>query len=62
MLGYDCHQGAGQNCPDLDEDDDGIPDYVELGNAVVLQDADGDGTPTGMTSTIPAVLTTTQMA
>lgn len=34
-----------QNCPDLDEDDDGIPDYVELGNAVALQDADGDGIP-----------------
>ncbi len=32
-----------QNCPDLDEDDDGIPDYVELGDPVALQDADGDG-------------------
>jgi uncharacterized repeat protein (TIGR01451 family) len=32
-----------QNCPDLDEEDDGIPDYVELNIATALQDADGDG-------------------
>ncbi|WP_462255473.1 T9SS type A sorting domain-containing protein [Ferruginibacter sp.] len=34
-----------QNCPDLDEDDDGIPDYVELNNPVALQDHDSDGIP-----------------
>jgi uncharacterized repeat protein (TIGR01451 family) len=34
-----------QNCPDLDEDDDGIPDYVELNIATALQDLDGDGIP-----------------
>ena len=34
-----------QNCPDLDDDDDGIPDYVELNNPVALQDLDSDGIP-----------------
>jgi uncharacterized repeat protein (TIGR01451 family) len=34
-----------QNCPDLDEDDDGIPDYLELNNPVALQDHDFDGIP-----------------
>lgn len=32
-------------CPDIDDDDDGIPDYVELNNPVALADADGDGRP-----------------
>jgi len=32
-------------CPDIDDDNDGIPDYVELDNIVALQDADSDGTP-----------------
>ena len=32
-----------QNCPDIDEDDDGIPDYVELGDPVALLDLDLDG-------------------
>ncbi len=27
-------------CPDIDDDNDGIPDYVELNNPVALQDAD----------------------
>lgn len=34
-----------QNCPDLDEDDDGIPDYLELNDPVALQDHDSDGIP-----------------
>ena len=34
-----------QNCPDIDEDDDGIPDYLELNNPVALQDHDSDGIP-----------------
>ncbi|HET9057695.1 MAG TPA: T9SS type A sorting domain-containing protein [Chitinophagaceae bacterium] len=34
-----------QGCPDLDEDDDGTPDYVELANANALGDHDSDGTP-----------------
>lgn len=34
-----------QNCPDLDEDDDGIPDYVELNDPLALQDHDTDGIP-----------------
>ncbi len=32
-------------CPDIDDDNDGIPDYVELNNPVALQDADSDGIP-----------------
>lgn len=32
-------------CPDIDDDNDGIPDYVELNNPVALADADGDGRP-----------------
>jgi hypothetical protein len=32
-------------CPDIDDDNDGIPDYVELDNPVALQDADSDGIP-----------------
>ena len=34
-----------QNCPDLDEDDDGIPDYLEINDPVALQDHDSDGIP-----------------
>lgn len=32
-------------CPDIDDDNDGIPDYVEFNNSLALQDADGDGIP-----------------
>jgi uncharacterized repeat protein (TIGR01451 family) len=32
-------------CPDIDDDNDGIPDYVEFNNPLALQDADGDGIP-----------------
>jgi len=32
-------------CPDIDDDDDGIPDYVEINIPAALQDADGDGIP-----------------
>ena len=32
-------------CPDIDDDNDGLPDYLELNNAVALQDANGNGTP-----------------
>ncbi len=32
-------------CPDIDDDNDGIPDYVELNNPVALQDHDSDGVP-----------------
>lgn len=32
-------------CPDIDDDNDGIPDYVELNNPVSLQDANGNGIP-----------------
>ena len=32
-------------CIDIDDDNDGIPDYVELNDPVALQDADLDGLP-----------------
>lgn len=32
-------------CPDIDDDNDGIPDYVELNNPVALQDINGNGIP-----------------
>jgi hypothetical protein len=33
------------NCIDIDDDNDGIPDYVEFNNPVALQDANGDLIP-----------------
>ncbi len=32
-------------CPDIDDDDDGIPDYVEFNNALALQDHNSNGVP-----------------
>jgi len=32
-------------CPDIDDDNDGLPDYVELNNPVALQDHDTDAVP-----------------
>src|SRR5262249_1647525 len=32
-------------CPDIDDDNDGIPDYVEINLPIALQDADSDGIP-----------------
>ncbi|MBK8785818.1 MAG: T9SS type A sorting domain-containing protein [Chitinophagaceae bacterium] len=32
-------------CPDIDDDDDGIPDYVEFNNPLALQDANSNGIP-----------------
>lgn len=32
-------------CPDIDDDNDGIPDYVELNNPVALQDHNSNGIP-----------------
>ena len=29
-------------CPDIDDDNDGIPDYVEINDPIAWQDADGD--------------------
>jgi uncharacterized repeat protein (TIGR01451 family) len=34
-----------RNCNDIDDDNDGIPDYVETGISIGLLDADSDGTP-----------------
>lgn len=33
------------SCPDIDDDNDGIPDFIELNNSVALQDHDSDGMP-----------------
>lgn len=32
-------------CPDIDDDNDGLPDYLELNNPVALQDANSNGVP-----------------
>lgn len=32
-------------CPDIDDDNDGIPDYVEINNPLALLDGDSDGIP-----------------
>lgn len=32
-------------CPDIDDDNDGIPDFVELNNPLALQDANSNGIP-----------------
>ena len=32
-------------CPDIDDDNDGLPDYLELNNPLALQDHDADGVP-----------------
>lgn len=42
-----------QNCPDLDEDNDGLPDYLELNNPVAIQDADSDGIPNWLDTDYP---------
>jgi len=41
------------SCPDIDDDNDGIPDYVELNNPVALQDANGNGIPNWNDATYP---------
>ena len=43
-------------CPDIDDDNDGIPDYVELNNPVALQDADSDGIPNWNDATYPGFI------
>jgi len=40
-------------CPDIDDDDDGIPDYVEFDDPVALQDANGNGIPNWKDPTYP---------
>jgi uncharacterized repeat protein (TIGR01451 family) len=40
-------------CPDIDDDNDGIPDYVELNNATALLDANGNGVPNWNDATYP---------
>ncbi|MEO6721731.1 MAG: T9SS type A sorting domain-containing protein [Ferruginibacter sp.] len=43
-------------CPDIDDDNDGIPDYVELNDPVALQDADGDGIANWNDSSYPGFI------
>ena len=40
-------------CPDIDDDNDGIPDYVEFNDPVALQDLNGDGIPNWQDPTYP---------
>ena len=41
------------SCIDIDDDNDGIPDYVEFNNPVALQDANGNGIPNWNDPTYP---------
>ncbi len=43
-------------CVDIDDDNDGIPDYVELNNPIALQDADSDGIPNWNDATYPGFI------
>jgi uncharacterized repeat protein (TIGR01451 family) len=43
-------------CPDIDDDNDGIPDYVELNNPVALQDANSNGIPNWNDPTYPGYI------
>lgn len=40
-------------CPDIDDDNDGIPDYVELNDPLALQNHDGDALPNWNDPTYP---------
>jgi len=40
-------------CPDIDDDNDGIPDYVEINDPLALQDANGNGIPNWKDATYP---------
>ncbi|MEP6749150.1 MAG: T9SS type A sorting domain-containing protein, partial [Bacteroidota bacterium] len=42
-----------QPCPDIDDDNDGIPDYVESHIPFALLDADGDGIPNWLDTDYP---------
>ncbi len=41
-------------CPDIDDDNDGLPDYLELNNPLALQDHDSDGLPNWNDAGYPA--------
>ena len=43
-------------CPDIDDDNDGIPDYVEINNPVALQDHDLDNIPNWNDNTYPGYI------
>ena len=44
------------NCLDIDDDNDGIPDYVEFNNPVALQDANANGIPNWNDPTYPGFI------
>ena len=41
------------SCPDIDDDNDGIPDYVEINNPLALLDHNGNGIPNWKDPTYP---------
>ena len=43
-------------CPDIDDDNDGIPDYVEFNDPVALQDANSNGIPNWNDPTYPGYI------
>lgn len=45
-------------CIDIDDDNDGIPDYVEFNNPVALQDANSNGIPNWKDATYPGYVDT----
>lgn len=45
-------------CIDIDDDNDGIPDYVEFNNPVALQDANSNGIPNWKDPTYPGYVDT----
>ncbi|HRI23803.1 MAG TPA: T9SS type A sorting domain-containing protein [Ferruginibacter sp.] len=45
-------------CVDIDDDNDGIPDYVEFNNPVALQDANSNGIPNWKDPTYPGYVDT----
>ncbi len=45
-------------CPDIDDDNDGIPDYVEFDDPVALQDANSNGIPNWKDPTYPGYVDT----
>jgi hypothetical protein len=44
------------SCIDIDDDNDGIPDYVEFNNPVALQDANSNGIPNWKDPTYPGYI------
>ncbi|MEP7164494.1 MAG: T9SS type A sorting domain-containing protein [Ferruginibacter sp.] len=43
-------------CPDIDDDNDGIPDYVEFNNVLATQDVNGNGIPNWNDNSYPGYI------